>query len=360
MKKGVVLILLFILGYGHAYSETIIFKSGKVETATIIERTSEHVKVDFMGIPITYYLNNIKTINGRAPFNGDFNDRGARNIPKGKVYALVDASIRFSAPPGWEALVDEDTKGLLFSPGDKEEFATLVIFTLPFALEDYAGLSVLEVLIEQARSTSNAEAEVIDFAGAKAVQTFASDDAKEKQIIFVKDAVLYTISFMLDNAAYSKWGEAVEKSLKSFETVSFSEDKKLSDDDIGQTRSLQKKRSIALENVAGSALHTIVSAQYAYRYNNSRYAALDELGSGKLPYIDPMLAMGRKQGYVYKIIVNDNEFYVTAQPQGDSKVLQASFYIDEDGMLGKSIGPNPFAPDDHFGEGCPVGFAQLK
>ncbi|MFC1752681.1 hypothetical protein ACFL96_04720 [Thermoproteota archaeon] len=63
MKK----LLLFILCVGlvsPCFAETIYLKSGKQVTGTIIERTDEYVKVDFLGVPIKYFTEDIERIEG--------------------------------------------------------------------------------------------------------------------------------------------------------------------------------------------------------------------------------------------------------------------------------------------------------
>ncbi|MDD5194210.1 MAG: tetratricopeptide repeat protein [Candidatus Omnitrophica bacterium] len=63
MKKLLLLIvsLSFIL---PCFSETIKLKSVKIVEAKIIEKTDSYVKVDIAGIPITYYLDEIESIDG--------------------------------------------------------------------------------------------------------------------------------------------------------------------------------------------------------------------------------------------------------------------------------------------------------
>jgi hypothetical protein len=361
--RNIVLIIFFICLSLSGLCETIIFKSGKVERADIIKKTDEYIKVDFQGIPITYYFDDITTIDGIAPGRDQDLEGGAtfnKKLSESKIYQLSDAAIRFAAPIGWEASVDEGTKGLIFSLPETENFGGLTIFTLPYAFENESDQSILLDLTELAKNTPNAEVKIIDFAGTSAVETFTSDGAYMKEIRFVKDGVMYTIGTMLDIALAKKWAGIIDESFLTFEIIPFSENKETADSDRGMVFSLQKQRSIALENSAGSALHMIVSSQYMYRQKNSKYASLGELGSSNPPYIDATLASGKKQGYIYKAVAGENEFYVTAQPQGNDESLQASFYIDEEGMLCKSIGPNPNAPGKHSTGGCPAGFAQLR
>lgn len=57
----------FLSPFGFA--ESIVFKSGKTMEAQIIEKGDEYIKVDFLGLPITYYFENIESIDGKDPMS---------------------------------------------------------------------------------------------------------------------------------------------------------------------------------------------------------------------------------------------------------------------------------------------------
>ena len=61
-----ILILLSFLTLTPALSETIRLKSGKTVEGEIVEKTSDYIKVDISGIPITYYFEDIENI-GKEP-----------------------------------------------------------------------------------------------------------------------------------------------------------------------------------------------------------------------------------------------------------------------------------------------------
>lgn len=48
-------------------AETIITKSGQKIEGRIIERTDKYIKVDFIGVPLTYYFDEIESIDGQKP-----------------------------------------------------------------------------------------------------------------------------------------------------------------------------------------------------------------------------------------------------------------------------------------------------
>ena len=69
MKRNNLLFGFFILGclcfYNSAFSETLILKSGQAVEGTIIEETDKYVKIDFLGTPLTYSKEDIKSIDQR-------------------------------------------------------------------------------------------------------------------------------------------------------------------------------------------------------------------------------------------------------------------------------------------------------
>lgn len=66
MKRAIffILVLLLLIPISFSYPETIQFKDGRTIEADIIERTSDYIKVDFQGVPITYYLDEIENVGG--------------------------------------------------------------------------------------------------------------------------------------------------------------------------------------------------------------------------------------------------------------------------------------------------------
>lgn len=68
-KKITVISLLFLFVSLRLSAETIVLKTGKTIESKILEKTDKNIKVDISGIPITYYLDEIKTIDGLTPAN---------------------------------------------------------------------------------------------------------------------------------------------------------------------------------------------------------------------------------------------------------------------------------------------------
>jgi len=67
MIKKISLATLFFFFPFCLLAETIILKSGKTIKGRIIEKTEEYIKIDFYGVPITYYFEEIESIHGVDP-----------------------------------------------------------------------------------------------------------------------------------------------------------------------------------------------------------------------------------------------------------------------------------------------------
>lgn len=65
-KIGFILSLMFLFISLPVFAETIVLKSGKTIVAKILEKTKNSIKVDIEGIPITYYIDEIQSIDGTS------------------------------------------------------------------------------------------------------------------------------------------------------------------------------------------------------------------------------------------------------------------------------------------------------
>lgn len=66
MEKKMLLILLLVLCFPISiFAETIVLKSGQKVEGQIIKRTDEYVKIDFQEVILTYFLDEIETIDGK-------------------------------------------------------------------------------------------------------------------------------------------------------------------------------------------------------------------------------------------------------------------------------------------------------
>ncbi len=86
MRKTITFISGLILISNFCFAETIALKSGKTIEGEIIEQTEEYIKIDFHGVPLTYYMEDIENASGlvsqapydferlRASFEGAYNE----------------------------------------------------------------------------------------------------------------------------------------------------------------------------------------------------------------------------------------------------------------------------------------------
>lgn len=65
-KRFIGILLIAVLFFVDlAFAETIMLKSGQKVEGKIIEKTDKYVRLDFFGVPLTYYLDDIESIDGK-------------------------------------------------------------------------------------------------------------------------------------------------------------------------------------------------------------------------------------------------------------------------------------------------------
>jgi len=97
---------------------------------------------------------------------------------------------------------------------------------------------------------------------------------------------------------------------------------------------LQGKRQVQ-ESAAKEMLATIAAAAETYKTANGEYPeSLEVLAQTKPPYIDPAVAKGEVQGYVfeYGVGVNRDKFSCVARPYVEKFNLK-KFMIDHEGNI---------------------------
>jgi len=62
-----VLIGVLFLSFSSVYAETVLLKSGKSVEGKLIEKTDKYIKIDFQGVPLNYFLDEIESIDGVKP-----------------------------------------------------------------------------------------------------------------------------------------------------------------------------------------------------------------------------------------------------------------------------------------------------
>jgi len=107
---------------------------------------------------------------------------------------------------------------------------------------------------------------------------------------------------------------------------------------------LLRSRVIANETAALTNCRSISNACQLYHINQEAYpGSLEDLVEPKSnpPYIDALLASGRKQGYEYLYKSADaDHFTLNANPTTSGLLKGRYFYLDESGIIrGKADGP---------------------
>lgn len=69
LKLGILFLIILFLFPILVSAETITLKSGKTVEGKLIEKTDKYIKIDFQGIPLTYYLDEIESIDGQKQIN---------------------------------------------------------------------------------------------------------------------------------------------------------------------------------------------------------------------------------------------------------------------------------------------------
>jgi len=102
VRVAVSLLLVFFCFSSLAYAVTVVFKSGKTIEGEIIEKTDEYIKLEFQGVPLTYYFDDIESIDGKLLGNSktDIIPRKVekRYYPSGELH--IEASMKDGKPDG--------------------------------------------------------------------------------------------------------------------------------------------------------------------------------------------------------------------------------------------------------------------
>ena len=65
MKRIIGLFLVSLSFLSLVFAETIVLKSGETVEGKKIEQTDNYIKIDFYGVPLTYFLDDIESIDGK-------------------------------------------------------------------------------------------------------------------------------------------------------------------------------------------------------------------------------------------------------------------------------------------------------
>ena len=126
MIKRIIILLLVLCFPASLFAETITLKSGKTYEGKILERTDEYIRIELYGIPVTYFLEDIESIDAEKMLvpiedtpvvttgvSKDYREeeKGIKETTPGKVSSdsyvkydeeLLKHGIRFIPPAGWQ------------------------------------------------------------------------------------------------------------------------------------------------------------------------------------------------------------------------------------------------------------------
>lgn len=105
MKIFIILLLICLCFQIVTSAETIVLKSGKTIEGKIVEKTDKYIKIDFYGVPLTYFLDEIVSEEEKA--HPEEEGVGSEDIIKSAVskkyndYLNSDFGIRILYPADW-------------------------------------------------------------------------------------------------------------------------------------------------------------------------------------------------------------------------------------------------------------------
>jgi len=107
--------------------------------------------------------------------------------------------------------------------------------------------------------------------------------------------------------------------------------------------SLLRSKITANESSAIASLKTIVTAEEQYKSTSGStvYASLTQLSSMTPPYVDTVLAGGKKSGYCFLLTVGtpaDGDWTATAQPSTYQKTGNRYFFVSSEGVIRFAVG----------------------
>lgn len=113
MKKKfgyIVIIALLLISLNFStliFAEIIILKSGKTVEGKIIEKTDQYIKIDFYGVILTYFLDEVESIEGLKQVKPSGASTAVQSIPengekRSDWYVNEECGIKIKKVPNWE------------------------------------------------------------------------------------------------------------------------------------------------------------------------------------------------------------------------------------------------------------------
>jgi len=112
-KKMVFLFLLVsIFFYSIASAEAILLKSGKTIEGSLIEKTDRYIKIDFQGVPLTYFFDEIRSIDGK-PIEAE-RDKSIQTITYEEIAGIMEEESQQAIKDSPESAKAYNNRGMAF------------------------------------------------------------------------------------------------------------------------------------------------------------------------------------------------------------------------------------------------------
>lgn len=152
-KIPIILLLTLSLCFStFVFAETVILKSGKTIEGKIIERTDDYVKIDFMGVILTYFLDEVQDIKSVDGVQPEKKTTVASKTTPEPIVLKQNKTIQISSAPELDRLLDEHEsyidryERLLTAANSRSEFVPIF---KRFEKEDTAWQEKYRQLIEK-------------------------------------------------------------------------------------------------------------------------------------------------------------------------------------------------------------------
>jgi hypothetical protein len=118
------------------YAETILLKSGKVVDGKIIEKTNKYLRIDFEGIPLVYFFDEIESINGEKPNFPSLDNKTDFKAGQEKYFFDKTGAFKIIPPEGFDKIVEVKNGVAFIDEKDGAAFQILLLSPEDHIVED--------------------------------------------------------------------------------------------------------------------------------------------------------------------------------------------------------------------------------
>lgn len=225
MRK-ITIILIALSLITPAFAETIFLKSGKTIEGKLIERTDKYIKIDFEGVPLTYYFDEIEKVENSSL-------KTSPTEPAENIYVNEKYGIKMKGPKGWYINVIEQKIGAIESLAIFSKYSLQSKASpnpnINLVVSDISTLSITDPKECMEKSylylPSNTEIDIaptrinindIDGAMASVIMHSNIGTQKSLQYCFIKNKFAFNISMVTRANIFNDYKEDFEESLNTF------------------------------------------------------------------------------------------------------------------------------------------------